>query len=208
MSSLRSRGVRGRGQSPHTVLPEAESRLANRRGILRNSCLALLAAFGCQAAPLPESGVRSASEEWTETHQVAWEVVASSELVTLITLDRDGQPQARLLESLPPDSARMDIWMGTNRNSAKVRELRNNDRATLVYRIPGGVGYVTLRGRATIVDDPVEKERRWRPHWEAFYPDRAAYVLIHFEPEDGEVVSFPADLVGDSITWAAPEFRF
>jgi general stress protein 26 len=103
----------------------------------------------------------------------------------------------------------MDIWMGTNRNSAKVREIQNDDRATLVYRIPGGTGYVTLRGRASIVDDPAEKEQRWRPHWDAFYPDpEAMYVLIHFEPEDGEVVSFQADLVGDSLTWAAPEFRF
>jgi hypothetical protein len=59
------------------------------------------------------------------------------------------------------------------------------------------------------VDDPVEKERRWRPHWEPLYLDPdAMYVLIHFEPEDGEVLDLSADLVGDSLTWAAPEFRF
>jgi hypothetical protein len=33
-------------------------------------------------------------------------------------------------------------------------------------------------------------------------------VLIHFEPEDGEAFSFPAELVGDALTWAAPELRF
>lgn len=154
----------------------------------------------------PRAGV---PPEWTELHQAAWEIVTSEALVTLITVDAKGQPQARLVESLPPDSGRMDVWIGTNRNSAKVREIENNDRATLVYRIPDGSGYVTLRGRATIVDDPVEKERRWRPHWEAFYPDREAmYVLIHFVPEDGEVVSYGAGIEGDEGTWAAPEFGF
>ncbi|MDA0683542.1 MAG: pyridoxamine 5'-phosphate oxidase family protein [Bacteroidetes bacterium] len=166
--------------------------------------------LGCQETPShPDTVKEESSPEWTSTHQVAWDIVASSGLVTLITNNAEGQPQARIVESLPPDSGHMDIWMGTNRNSAKVQEIQNDDRTTLLYRIPGGVGYVTLRGRASIVNDPVEKEERWLPHWEAFYPDRESmFVLIHFVPEDGEVVSFPAGLVGDSLTWAAPEFSF
>ena len=163
---------------------------------------------GCQEPPsLPVTNEDESAAAWTSTHQVAWDIVASSGLVTLITNNAEGQPQARIVESIPPDSGRLDIWMGTNRNSAKVQEIQRNDRATLLYQIPGGVGYVTLRGSASIVDDPMEKEKRWLPHWEAFYPDREAmFVLIHFVPEDGEVFSFPAGLVGDSLTWAAPEF--
>lgn len=172
-------------------------------------CAALLLLAGCEQPPVFDAESDDVPVEWTDTHQVAWEVVSSQQLVTLITLSQDGQPQARIVESLPPDSGRMDIWIGTNRNSAKVREIQKDDRATLFYRMPGGAGYVTLRGRASIVDDRREKEARWRPHWEALYLDpEAMYVLIHFEPEDGEVFSFAADLVGDSLTWAAPEFRF
>jgi len=170
----------------------------------------LIAGLGCERATDPSQDTSSFDPqpaEWTAVHQTAWDVVAGSPLVTLITLDASGHPQARILESIPPDSGRMDVWMGTNVNSAKVTEIRSDPRATLFYQKSGG--YVTLRGQARIVDDPAEKERRWRPHWEAFYPDpEAMYVLIHFVPDDGEIVSFSDNLEGDSLTWAAPEFSF
>ena len=153
------------------------------------------------ASPVPET--------MTKAHQVAWDIMSEASLLTLITLDSEGQPQARILESLAPDSGQFDVWMGTNVNSAKVGEIQQNPRATVFYQIPGGSGYVTLRGQAQIVDDPVLKEQYWRPHWEAFYPDPdEMYVLIHFTPINGEVVSFAHGLTGDSLTWAAPEFGF
>lgn len=142
-------------------------------------------------------------------HEVAWDVMASASTLTLITLNEDSQPQARILDATPPDSARFDVWMGTNVNSAKVGEIRANPRATIMYQIPNSMGYVTLRGMAEIVDDPALKEKYWREGWAPFYPDREAmFILIHFTPFDGEVVSFAHGLLGDSLTWAAPEFGF
>lgn len=161
-----------------------------------------------QDLPAPEL-LSPIPETMTEAHRVAWDVMASSSILTLITLDEDGQPQARILDATAPDSARFDVWMGTNVNSAKVREIRANPRATIMYRIPDSQGYVTLRGRAEIVDDPALKENYWRPSWAPFYPDREAmFILIHFTPFDGEVVSFTHGLMGDPLTWAAPEFGF
>lgn len=176
---------------------------------LRIAFIALLA-LGCQEAPGPTSSDQpAAATPWTDVHEAAWDLVASSAHVTLITLDAEGHPQARILDATPPDSGEFVIWMGTNRGSAKVREIENDARATLYYQAPNADGYVSLRGRASIVDDPDMKERYWRPAWEAFYPDREAmYVLIRFEPQDGEVVSFADGLMGDSLTWAAPEFEF
>ena len=166
---------------------------------------------GCQARPEADLSGQStdAPAPWTDVHAVAWDIISSARVVTLITLNDEGQPQARLLDATPPDSGEFVIWMGTNRNSAKVAEISHNPRATLFYRSLDGGGYVTLRGTASIVDDAALKERYWRPAWEAFYPDRdALFVLIRFQPDDGEVVSFANGLVGDSLTWAAPEFTF
>lgn len=174
-------------------------------------CAVLSLIVGCQAATDPPRSDQetNAPVPWTEAHRVAWDIVASSRLVTLITLDDAGHPQARILDATPPDSGEFVVWMGTNRNSAKVAEITHDPRATLLYRSPDGGGYVTLRGLATIVDDADLKERYWRPAWEAFYPDREAmFVLIRFQPEDGEVVSFAHGLVGHALTWAAPEFSF
>lgn len=168
----------------------------------------LLLLMGCRAAPDTESQ-QTLSEVRTDAHDVAWDVMSSAHLLTLITLDEAGQPQARILEALPPDSGRFDIWMGTNARSAKVQEIRANPRATVFYHVPDGAGYVTLRGRASIVEDAEFKERYWQPHWTAFYPDPdEMYVLIHFIPEDGEVVHLGSGLEGDSLTWAAPELIF
>ncbi len=182
---------------------------------MRTTCtlLALVALMmaACQepADPSSPEPVADRTMEWSEVHQAGWDIVASSRHVTLITLDAEGHPQARILDATPPDSGEFVIWMGTNRNSAKVQEIQNDARATLYYQAPNGGGYVTLRGMATMVDDPEMKERYWRPSWASFYPDREAmFMLIRFEPENGEVVSFADGLLGDSLTWVAPEFRF
>lgn len=179
-----------------------------RFGVL---CACVFLIVGCQAAPeeRPSDQQTDQPAAWTESHQIAWDIVAASRLVTLVTLNEEGHPQARILDATPPDSGEFVVWMGTNRNSAKVAEITHDPRATLFYRSPDGGGYVTLRGEASIVEDAAMKERYWRPAWEAFYPDREAmFVLIRFEPEDGEVVSFANGLMGDSLTWAAPEFSF
>jgi len=182
---------------------------------LVTAALVLLATVstGCQSQTEPldtgPAGTAGPEAVWTSMHDVAWDIVAASGLVTLITLDAEGQPQARILESIPPDSGQFDVWMGTNVNSAKVREITGDPRATLYYQRGDNSGYVTLRGQAEIVDDPVLKEKYWRPHWTAFYPDpERMYVLIHFTPENGEVVSLTQGIRGDSLTWAAPELDF
>ncbi len=183
------------------------------RGLTAALILFVIFATGCQSqteqVDTGPAGTAGPDPVWTSTHDVAWDIVAASDFVTLITLDAAGQPQARMLEAIPPDSGQFNVWMGTNVNSAKVQEINNDPRATLYYQRRDNSGYVTLRGRADIVDDPVLKEKYWRPHWTAFYPDpETMYVLIHFTPENGEVVSLSQGIRGDSLTWAAPEFGF
>ncbi len=74
---------------------------------------------------------------------------------------------------------------------------------TLYYFDAVGLGYVSLMGRARVVDDPAEKARRWKPEWEAFYADRdSSYILIEvLRPDRLEVVSEKHGLTGDPVTW-------
>ncbi len=101
------------------------------------------------------------------------------------------------------------VWFATNPLTRKVDEIRRDPRVVLYWFDPGVEGYVTLRGRARLVDDAAEKRRRWKPEWEAFYPDRErGYLLVAVTPERMEIVSPRRGITGDAVTWRPPTLRF
>lgn len=108
----------------------------------------------------------------------------------LITLDESGHPTARIMDPFDPE-ADMKIWMGTNKNTRKVEQIKNDTRATLAYYDAEGMGYVTLIGKARLVTDPMLKEKWWNEEWNAFYPggkESEVYCLIEFMPFRIEVM--------------------
>lgn len=121
----------------------------------------------------------------------------------LITLNETGQPQARTMDPFPPEE-NFVIWFGTNRNSRKVSEIRNDPRVSIYYGEASGNGYVVINGTAVLVDDTIAKEKYWKKEWERFYPDRSNYLLIKVIPENLEVISYEHGLSGDSVSWRAP----
>jgi general stress protein 26 len=109
-----------------------------------------------------------------------------------ITLDGNGQPQARLMRwaEQEPD---LTLWLVTNPATRKAQELRVDSRATVACYDPQGEGYVTLAGRARLVSAPQEKRCHWQESWEDFFPagpNDPAALLIAFTPERVEVMSF------------------
>jgi len=56
----------------------------------------------------------------------------------------------------------------TNRHSRKAAELRRSDGIALAYQQDDGNAYVTLAGRAELIDDPAGVRRYWKPAWDAY----------------------------------------
>jgi general stress protein 26 len=138
----------------------------------------------------------------------AREMIAETRYCALITLDKSSHPQARTMDPFLPQED-MVIWMGTNPQSRKVDEIKNDPRVTLYYEIAGGGGYVVLKGQAQLVDDPELKSHYWKKEWEQFYPDQNKnYTLIKMIPKRLELVDYKRGFVGDSKTWAAPSVEF
>lgn len=103
----------------------------------------------------------------------------------------------------------MIVWFGTNANSRKVAELRRHPRVTLYYFDRDSQAYVTIDGRARLVNDASEKARHWKEEWKTFYPNRDKnYLLIEVRPERLEVVNTKKGLVGDPRTWLPPSVNF
>jgi general stress protein 26 len=121
----------------------------------------------------------------------------------LITLDDAGQPQARLMAPFDPDLS-MNVWLATNRHTRKVAQIRKNPRVTLAYHDATGQGYVTLIGKARLVDDLAERRRRWKPEWRDFYPgdpEGAEFLLIQFTTERIEVMSISRHVADSPQGW-------
>jgi general stress protein 26 len=108
---------------------------------------------------------------------------------------------------LPEDD--WSIWMGTNRESRKVRDIEQDPRVTLYYYSPEHAGYVAVYGTARLVDEEEERLTRWKEEWAGFYTDREAqYLLIQVVPERLEVINYSRGIGGDSETWEPPTVEF
>lgn len=144
----------------------------------------------------------------SELIAAAREIITAARYCALITLDASGRPQARTLDPFPPDE-NLVVWLGTNPRTRKVAAIRRNPRVTLYYFDREAQAYVTIYGKARLVNDPKAKQKWWKEEWKSFYLNPASdYLLIMVVPERLEVVSVKQGIVGDSITWKPPAVTF
>lgn len=136
----------------------------------------------------------------------AREIMKTARYCALITLDSNGRPHARTMDPFSP-AEDMVVWLATNPKSRKVVEIRRHQRVTLYYFVQEDQAYVTISGRARIVDDAKERAKHWKDEWKDFYPDRN-YLLIVVKPEKLELVNVKQGLIGDSVTWKPAAVTF
>jgi len=184
----------------HNLNPQMRSRMVRLIRLLLPAVLVLCGILHPQDDHLPVY-----SREYLIG--AARELMAEARYCALITLDESGHPQAREMYPFLPDTS-MIVWLGTTINSRKVDEIRKDPRVTLYYQVEEAKGYVTIRGRAEIIDDPVEKAHHFMPGWFEFYPDMTAFLPIKVTPEKLEIVSYPHQITGNEITWQAPAVEF
>lgn len=164
--------------------------------------LALLA-----VAPAP-AAAQKATRSRADLIGVARRIMEAAHFATLVTVDSTGAPQARIMDAFPPDS-QIVVWLGTNPRTRKVAQIRRDPRVAISYFDPQALAYVTVLGRARLVDDPAEKQRRFKPAWARMYPDRDRdYLLIRVTPERFELLSVRDGVMVDSLTWRTPAVRF
>lgn len=138
----------------------------------------------------------------------AREIMDASGTCAFITLDDAFVPMVRIMDPFPPESD-FTVWFGTKAESRKVRQIKNNPDVSLYYEDSDASGYVVIHGKAQIVDDQEEKQKRWKNEWEAFYPNnREGYLLIKVSPEWMEILSYTRGIIGDPDTWSTPTVRF
>jgi general stress protein 26 len=125
-------------------------------------------------------------------------IIDSSSCQIFITVDENGKPHAREMSPFPPEKDWV-IWLGTSQSSRKVKQIQNNPNVIVYYYQPKGYSYVSLAGKARLVNDPDKKAKYWVDGWKRYYPDRDKnYILIEVTPENLELVSYKFNIFWDS----------
>ncbi len=162
-----------------------------------------LAALCMLAAAAPARAVGAESPGREKVLAAAREIALKARYCALVTLARDGQPQARIVDPLAPEPD-LSVWIATSPLTRKVDEIRVNPRVTLFYFDASGPAYVTLHAMAEIVTDAAEKAKHWKEDWAPFYkngPRGDDFVLIRAKPTRLEVVSQGHGIVNDPVSW-------
>lgn len=167
------------------------------------SALMLLSPMGIRAQDNEE-----AQYEPDTLISAAKELMKTARYCALITLDKYGHPQVRTMDPFPPED-NMVVWLGTNTNSRKVKEIRNDSRVSLYYEAPDATGYVVIQGRAYLKDDPENITKHWKEEWDRFYPDKSSmFMLIKVVPEKLEIIDYTNDINASPLTWTVPNLEF
>jgi general stress protein 26 len=119
--------------------------------------------------------------------QIAREIVDKVAMPLAITVGPKGEVNARVVQT----SKLSDDWtvrFMTDRRSRKAHEIERNGKMTLAYQCDAENSYVTLVGRAKIVDDVEVKKAIW---------NQASYKRHPGGPTDPHVVLI--DCVADRI---------
>jgi general stress protein 26 len=171
--------------------------------------LMVAAALALVVAPL-----RAADEGKPDEHPdvvaVARKVMERARYCGLVTLGPDGRAEARIVDAFSPEDD-MTVWIATRPVTRKVEQIRKSPNVTLLYWDRATLAYVTLIGDATLVDDPAEKAKRWKPEWSEFYSDANRgddYLLIRVRPIRLEVVSMADGVLNDPTTWRPAQYQF
>ena len=129
---------------------------------------------------------------------IAQTIIDSARSRTLVTVDENGKPQARTMHVFPPEE-NMVIWLGTSTRSRKVKQIKNNPNVMVFYFDTKGRSYVSVAGKASIVNDPEKKAHYWKKSWIRYYPNpEKDYILIEVTPNRLEICSYKYKLFWNS----------
>jgi len=109
------------------------------------------------------------SEEINHDLNKVQEIINSIEVGMLTTMQSDGDHKSRPMQTKKLD-ADGNLWFLTSRSSHKTEELQKHPNVNVSYADTDAQSYVSVVGRASLVDDAAVKEDLWSPIAKAWFP--------------------------------------
>ncbi|HCE56539.1 MAG TPA: hypothetical protein DER09_01780 [Prolixibacteraceae bacterium] len=138
----------------------------------------------------------------------AKDVISQTTYCGLVTLDTAGLPQTRTMNPFPVKDDFV-IWFATSRGSEKVKEIRHNPNVNVYFADHGkAIGYVSIAGKAEVIDDKELLVKMKREYWEGIPNWKDIFVLIKINPVTMEVIDYKHGINNDPQTFKAPAIQF
>ncbi len=161
----------------------------------------LVVLFSCNSEKQEKIYRKNFTKQEQRIIKISRDIIKSAYFTSLISLDENLQPRARIVEPFIPKKDFV-IWMATNPKSRKVAQIKRNSKVTLHYFDKNKLAYVSLMGNAFLVNDIDKKQEIWKEGWEKFYPNKKTdYLLIKFIPNILEMISITDNFNGNKNTW-------
>jgi general stress protein 26 len=140
--------------------------------------------------------------------KAAREIINASSYCALATIDEKGQPQIRTMNPFPMGDE-IVVWFATNRKSRKVVEIKSNPNVCVYYSDhTKAKGYVSINGKAEIIDDKELLVKMKREYWNGIADWQNKFVLIKIVPKTMDVINYAEGISGDPETNRSPVVEF
>ena len=125
------------------------------------------------------------------------ELIHGIRFAMLTTTARDGTLHSRPMATQDQRFAG-ELWFFTGRASHKVEDIRERPEVNVAYADPARQRYVSVVGRADLVDDPARVRELWSPALTAWFPggvDDPDLGLLRVRPTQADLWTSPSSAV-------------
>ncbi len=123
-----------------------------------------------------------------DTRARVYDILKSFSTAMFVTLGPSGRPEARPMHLARIEDEAGDIWFFTGKSTTLVDEIKEEATALLVFQNENSA-YLSLRGKARIVQDRKRIKEIWKEPYRVWFPGGAEdpeITLVAVNPIDAE----------------------
>ncbi|CAF2469127.1 unnamed protein product [Rotaria sp. Silwood2] len=100
-----------------------------------------------------------------------FEIIRHAKFSMLTTVNQDGTLHSRPMINKQADSFHGELWFFTHQSTHKITELKKgSEEVNVSYSDPDHQSYVSISGRADLVDDSTKKKDLWNDSLKIWFP--------------------------------------
>ncbi len=122
------------------------------------------------------------------------ELIKDIKIAMLTTAEADGSLRSRPM-GVQQTKFDGDLWFFTGKSSGKVTEIQHNQHVNVSFAEPSDNRFVSVSGRAELIDDRSKAKELWNPFIKAWFPkglDDPDLMLLKIKVETAEYWDAPS----------------
>jgi general stress protein 26 len=141
----------------------------------------------------PASSKKKTPHQKSGLHKLN-ELINDIKFAMLTTIDNHGKISSRPMAT-PDIRFNGSLWFFTAKSSGKVHSIVNDQRVHVAYASSDNDKYVSISGKAEIIQDKKKMRELWKPMYSAWFPkgiDDPELILIKVNVDEAEYWDTPS----------------